>query len=724
VVKIKHIEINGLRGIKKTISVSLDSSQSILIFGENGSGKSSITDAFEWFYNDKVEHLSSEEIGRGGIEALRNIFLQPDQEAYAGLKFSESKYNSIKKLFYNKSKLSTEIDNSTKEFEDYINSSTSENLILRYGDLLKFILASKGDKLRGISQIIGYEEVQKIKEIFKRAVNDVKREIKLKNFEGQTSNRQTQMLTQTEQMIVDDRGYFDAIKRLVEPLNLSAEIMSHENIESVLKTIEQPENRELLALYLSFETTLSKLDNFIILVEKTKKSYNKFIEKYQKIIEDSEKLKKINLEKLISEGINVLERSLFNENKCPLCLQVKNRDELISELRQRIDELKHIKNEKEETEKDRQLTKRLIQDIINELASILKEKCINIQENIVIKEEIQKVLKDVLAESEEIEKYDYSKEIQIKSIDKFLLYDEIKLAEIKRIIDEQIKQKTAEKKEDVRFSISKKIALTRQAYFDYLILRKESEILQQQIESLGIIYNHFIKKQKEALGLFLKTISKDTNDFYIYMNNNEAIDEIQLIPMGEEDELIGLTIQFKFHEKTVTPPNKYLSESHLNCLGICLFLSSIKAFNKLNKFFILDDEASSFDIPHRIRFAQLLLDKFEDYQIFLFTHDQDWFEYLSNFIKGKNWITKRIFWDNENGTEMEEPLLDLKSRIKNKFSNSDPTDLGNMIRRYLEGLLKDISYNLGVKVEFRYNDLNENRMSNELLSELRHKLIT
>ena len=166
-VKIKHIEINGLRGIKKTISVSLDSSQSILIFGENGSGKSSITDAFEWFYNDKVEHLSSEEIGRGGIEALRNIFLQPDQEAYAGLKFSESKYNSIKKLFYNKSKLSTEIDNSTKEFEDYINSSTSENLILRYGDLLKFILASKGDKLRGISQIIGYEEVQKIKEIFK-----------------------------------------------------------------------------------------------------------------------------------------------------------------------------------------------------------------------------------------------------------------------------------------------------------------------------------------------------------------------------------------------------------------------------------------------------------------------------------------------------------------------------------------------------------------------------
>jgi hypothetical protein len=45
-----------------------------------------------------------------------------------------------------------------------------------------------------------------------------------------------------------------------------------------------------------------------------------------------------------------------------------------------------------------------------------------------------------------------------------------------------------------------------------------------------------------------------------------------------------------------------------------------------------------------------------------------------------------------------------------------------MIRKYLERLLKDVCFNLEVKVNFLFNDHNENRMSNELLSELKSKL--
>lgn len=45
-----------------------------------------------------------------------------------------------------------------------------------------------------------------------------------------------------------------------------------------------------------------------------------------------------------------------------------------------------------------------------------------------------------------------------------------------------------------------------------------------------------------------------------------------------------------------------------------------------------------------------------------------------------------------------------------------------MIRKYLEKLLKDICFNLEVKVKFLFNDHNENRMAHELLSELMAKL--
>lgn len=74
--KIKVINITGIRGIKERLPLYLDK-KSVLIFGENGTGKSSLADAMEWFYKDKIEHLTGEEVGTKN--ALRNIFL-PDNE--------------------------------------------------------------------------------------------------------------------------------------------------------------------------------------------------------------------------------------------------------------------------------------------------------------------------------------------------------------------------------------------------------------------------------------------------------------------------------------------------------------------------------------------------------------------------------------------------------------------------------------------------------------------
>ena len=45
---------------------------------------------------------------------------------------------------------------------------------------------------------------------------------------------------------------------------------------------------------------------------------------------------------------------------------------------------------------------------------------------------------------------------------------------------------------------------------------------------------------------------------------------------GEE----GIEFEYYFHGEPTSPPMKYLSESHLNSLGIALFLASVKLFNK------------------------------------------------------------------------------------------------------------------------------------------------
>ncbi|MBU1488107.1 hypothetical protein KKH56_08700 [bacterium] len=179
----------------------------------------------------------------------------------------------------------------------------------------------------------------------------------------------------------------------------------------------------------------------------------------------------------------------------------------------------------------------------------------------------------------------------------------------------------------------------------------------------------------------------------------------------------------RFFNKSAFPPQKYLSESHLNSLGIALFLTSVQAFNKENQFFILDDTISSFDSNHRKRLSDLLLKNFSDYQVFILTHERNWFDYMKNIVRGKvNWIVNVINWNESKGTHLNETLVDLKRIIEQKLADNDKTGLGNLMRKYLEGLLKEISEEVDVYVKYRSNESNEDRMSNELLSELKSKI--
>ena len=134
-----------------------------------------------------------------------------------------------------------------------------------------------------------------------------------------------------------------------------------------------------------------------------------------------------------------------------------------------------------------------------------------------------------------------------------------------------------------------------------------------------------------------------------------------------------------------------------------------------NEFFVLDDVISSFDRPHRSRFAKLLTDKFRNYQILLLTHEQGFFELLASDVKSKGWLIQDFKWSKENGVEIKESITDIKERIVKKFESKNKEGLGNDIRVYTEKVMKEIANNIDAQVAFRYNEINEKRMAPELL---------
>ena len=330
-------------------------------------------------------------------------------------------------------------------------------------------------------------------------------------------------------------------------------------------------------------------------------------------------------------------------------------------------------------------------------------------------EEIKTSLNNHLDESK--------KELTEKLSDK----EKIKFAkkEIEELTSElvkTIKKLTESKEANLKFKTYTKLFQSAKAYVEYLKIEKEQSVLANQQATFELLYEDFIKRQEEALNVFLTMFSNDINDFYTTMNPNEKVEDIKLVPLKKNDELVGITIEYSFFNETHTPPIAYLSESHINCLGLSFFLASVRAFNKESKFFVLDDVISSFDRSHRYRFAQLLTTKFSDFQVILLTHEKEFFELVSSEVKSKGWILNNFKWTKDNGTGIERGIADIKDRIKKKIEDKNTDGLGNDIRVYTERVMKRVALEIEAKVAYRNNDINEKRMAPELLDAVQSKL--
>ena len=63
---------------------------------------------------------------------------------------------------------------------------------------------------------------------------------------------------------------------------------------------------------------------------------------------------------------------------------------------------------------------------------------------------------------------------------------------------------------------------------------------------------------------------------------------------------------------------------------------------------------SGFDREHRGRFADLLFEKFADWQVILLTHEREWFDSIKDTARGRGWYIGEVKWDKDNGSVFEE----------------------------------------------------------------------
>jgi DNA repair exonuclease SbcCD ATPase subunit len=708
--KIKSINITGIRGVKDKLPFNLDK-KSILIYGENGTGKSSLTDALEWFYKDKIEHLSSAEVGTKN--ALRNIFLPDSNEAKVEILYANKNLDNEKTI---NNSLTIFNSNSSKEFYNYSIQSSNENLILRYRDLVQFITATKTEKLTYLQGIIGFNEVREIRALLKKFAAKYSREIKQAGYSNKKSQQQSILMECFGQNIVSPKQFFNACNKLIEPLKLGKKISSYKEAKQILKSIEEKEDNEQIDRISFFNKIAESLAEIETDIDEIQNVYKTYYKSFTELKKDAAKLSKLQLLKLLTEGLNVLKKDVVKDNFCPLCQQDKNKIQLIKELTKRIEDLKELEKEQRKVIEEAEELSSNLDSSIGNVTALLKEKLLKEKENAATLIKLQSLKLSITSYTEELKKDILSKgeltEPSKLAVDKKEIKDPIAEAKkrAKEILDSQ--------KGNIKIQIAVKLSRAIDAYINHRRLEKEYEVLTNRHITFDSLYSDFIKRQEEALDGFLKMFSSEINKYYNLMNPGEKVEDIKLIPIKDKtgEELEGITIDFKFFNKRKTPPSALLSESHINCLGISFFLASVKAFNRANKFIVLDDVISSFDSNHRTRFIRLLIDEFDDYQIILLTHEKDFFDIASSEAKRKNWLVTSLSWTVEKGTSFETPLVDLRATIEQKIAAKNTDGLGNDIRKYGERQLKHIANNIEAKVAFRFDGQNEERMLNELLT--------
>ncbi len=711
-VRLRKLEITGFRGAVDLLPVDLSSAcRSIAIFGENAAGKSSLTDAIEWFYTNRVDHLWRENCKES---ALRNTRISDKVPSTVALEFSNVALNCKKSL---SPQLASSLSNKTTEFADYLSRVQRgyERLTLRNIDLLSFIVKRKAEKRQELERIIGYEALDAFREVIGSTLYKLENSRDYIAACGSSQDNQKEIIKIARTSITNEKQLFAAAEQQAREADLSLQISDPESYQAALDGIQaRIHAKEKAARKAALSDLKQKCDDLSKKVGEVKISFELFSKSYTELIKSEQQLKQVKLAGLLSHGMKAIEAHLVPDDTCPLCLQPKDWSSLKKELEGRISKLQESKKLSDTafSQKNQCLAK------LNEVVRVGHE--------LVSNATTAGIEGDFLRATEQYN-------VAAKGLDReieesFAVYRPIS-TKIEATSNSFVSllEKESERlglgvaalalsgEEQKLFDVFQAINTLRSFFNRFWSASATVQQFRVQIQTLSKIKRDFSAIHAAALQKVLDLMSKDISRYYMAMHPREGVDDIRLTVLED-----GVEFNYTFHGKRVYPPLKYLSESHLNSLGIAAFLASVRLFNKVNGFFVLDDIVTSFDSNHRVRLLHLLRSEFSSWQIVLLTHEPFWFEMVKKEMASSGWLLSELEVVPESYIRLKTSSKDLKEQIRSK--KKDGTLTANELRTAMERILKDIGFGLEVKMAFRFNDQNERRMPGELLSELRATL--
>ena len=701
--EIQKITISGFRGINMPpLELNFQAGKiihSMMIYGKNGSGKSSIVDAWEWLYSGKIEHLAHE----GAKERAFPHKEAKDGQTWIEVEFTNREIGKIKAEFDLDRITKPKIEGKSSKMKEFIPHPCH----LKYRDITEFVYKEKAKKYEKMSSQMGFGKALDIQNQLQTGTKHLELELeKFKMDRDDSSKEYREASGEKPKEIASFIKTLNVVfnRQGISPAKEIAEVET--SLEKLRAQVEKDERTKKLQLWKDIQGII----NQFYPVEDIRSIISNFQEDFREFKQDEEEISKLVLLDLYEKGIEAIE-SLEIWDRCPLCDQPYEGN-LIAHIKSKQSHLDELSKRRIELEKSKK-------ELLSSLDALVRK----IEHTSLYLEE--KELEPPLMEFKENLKEGTSPlndckdilEKKIEDIDKeFDFFMKVDTKEYKSILDSEskIKEEISTQVENLEKDKSRKALVDD---FQQANKLQESflkwERLNNKIERLEAIKSAYEKIREDYVGDTKKSvqesfdaISSDVAAYFKILEQDcDVLGDPKIKLDSKKDKAVELEIMFG--GDPISPAYKFLSESQLNSFGLSIFLASAKHFNPHFKFIILDDVINSFDTYKRPRVIDLLSKHFSEYQILLFTHNSIWLDRLQkSFPQG---IRKRfVGWDYMIGPRIK-PGKNSYEQIDELLSQDKPTEAGWLFGRYLEWVLQELCENLESSV--KYNRRNEYTLS-------------
>jgi len=240
-----------------------------------------------------------------------------------------------------------------------------------------------------------------------------------------------------------------------------------------------------------------------------------------------------------------------------------------------------------------------------------------------------------------------------------------------------------------------------------------AEALISLIEALEQATREEIRLRSNAV---IGEISEDIKRMWSILHPGEAIENVHLYLPKDTDKAIDIGL--KFHGKELESPRLTLSEGYRNSLGLCIFLAMAKREATKDRPIVLDDVVISLDRNHRGMIVELLEKEFATRQVIILTHDRDWYTELRQQLDGGTWTFKALLpydtpqigirWSHKTTT-----FDDARAQLTER-----PDSAGNDARKIMDVELALIAERLQIRLPYLRFDKNDRRMAHDFLERL------